>query len=273
MHAWRWLDDGEADGATQMSVDAALMQNPSRTAVPTFRIYRWRPRCISLGYHQIQFPIHFERCRSEGVDVVRRPTGGRAVFHSDEITYAIVIPGDSEWYARTRQELYRVISEGVVRGLRNLGLPALYSRRSAGGLSGAVAPKSVSCFSSTVRWEITLEGRKLVGSAQRITADGFLQHGSILTGGGHSQLVDFIPGAEGRKDPEKKAHDLNAISIEEYSGRRIAEETVSVSLKAAFEEAFGVRFEDGELTREEELLADSLRSSYSIFSSKEPDPR
>jgi lipoyl(octanoyl) transferase len=253
-----------------MSVDAALMRNPSRNAVPSFRIYRWRPRCISLGFHQTQFPIHFERCRSEGVDVVRRPTGGRAVFHSDEITYAIVIPGDSEWYSKTRQELYRLISEGIALGLRRLGLPAMYSRRPSGGLSGAGASKSVSCFSSTVRWEITLDGRKLVGSAQRITADGFLQHGSILTGGGHSRLVDFIPGAEDRTDPEKKAHDLNAISIEEYSGRRIPEETVAASLKASIEEAFGVRFENGALTREEKLLADSLKSRYSIFIAAAP---
>jgi lipoate-protein ligase A len=131
----------------------------------------------------------------------------------------------------------------------------------------------VSCFSSTVRWEITLDGRKLVGSAQRITADGFLQHGSILTGSGHSRLIEFTPGAEGRTESEKKAHDLNAISIEEYSGRRIPDEKVSASLKAAFEEAFGVRFADGALTAEEKLLADSLKSSYSIFLSKEPGPR
>jgi lipoyl(octanoyl) transferase len=272
VQAWRWLESGAGDGATQMSVDAALMQNPSGTAAPTFRVYRWRPHCISLGFHQSQFPIHFERCRSEGVDVVRRPTGGRAVFHSDEITYAVVIPRDSEWYARTRHELYRVISEGITRGLRDLGLPAVYSRRQASGRADDGAPKPVSCFSSTVRWEITLDGRKLVGSAQRITVDGFLQHGSILMGGGHARLMDFLAGAEGRPESEKKAHGLNAVSIEEYSGRRIPAEKVAASLKAAMEHSFGARFAEGALTAEEKALADSSRRLYSIFTSKERDP-
>ena len=269
MQAWRWLDQGAADGATQMSVDAALMQNPSGTATPTFRIYQWRPRCISFGYHQSGLPIHFERCRQEGVDVVRRPTGGRAVFHSDEVAYAVVIPRESEWYARSKQDLYRVISTGIAQGLRYLGLPVGYARRSARMPPPSRAPASVSCFSSTTRWEITLNGRKLVGSAQRLTLDGFLQHGSILMGNSHSRLMEFFLEKEEPTVPGKREYGQNAISIEEFSGLKISAEKVADTLKSAWEKSFSVIFKDGALTEEEMLLADSNRKHYSIFSSKE----
>ena len=273
MQAWRWLECVAADGATQMAVDAALMQNPSRTATPTFRIYQWRPRCISLGYHQSDLPIHFERCRRECVDVVRRPTGGRAVFHSDEVTYAVVIPRESEWYARSKQDLYRVISAGIAQGLRNSGFPVDYARRPARVRASSGALASVSCFASTTRWEITLGGRKLVGSAQRLTLEGFLQHGSILTGDGHTRLMDFFLKSEDPLLPGKADNSRNAISIEEFSGRKISPENISDALKNAWEEAFSVRFKDGALTEEERLLADSSRSRFSVFSSKESNPR
>jgi lipoate-protein ligase A len=256
-----------------MSIDAALMQNPSRTATPTFRIYQWQPRCISLGYHQSDLPIHIERCRRECVDVVRRPTGGRAVFHSDEVTYAVVIPRDSEWYSRSKQDLYRVISTGIAQGLINLGFPVNYARSSAKNLSSSRASASVSCFSSTTRWEITLDGRKLVGSAQRLTMEGFLQHGSILTGKSHSRLMDFFLKSEDLPSPGKTEYGRNAISIEEFSGHKIAPQNVSDALKNAWEKAFSVRFRDGALTEEEMLLADSSRRRYSVFSSKESNPR
>ena len=268
MKVWRWLDSGTADGANQMSVDAALLRNPSRTTVPTFRIYQWQPRCISLGIHQPDLPIHFERCRSERVDVVRRPTGGRAVFHSDEITYALVIPREAEWYMRSKHDLYRVISTGIEKGLRDLGLPVDYVKRSAPPDSPSDRSVSISCFSSSARWEILLAGKKLVGSAQRLTADGFLQHGSILTGKGHSGLMDFFLGTVTHPSARESAFEKNAISIEEFTGRKISRREVADSLRPAMEAVFSIRFRDSELTGPEKQLAESLRNRFAVFDSE-----
>jgi lipoyl(octanoyl) transferase len=267
MKAWRWLDSGTLDGASHMSLDAALLLNPSRVAVPTFRIYQWNPRCISLGIHQPDFPVNFERCRNECVDVVRRPTGGRAVFHSDEITYALVIPRESEWYARSKHDLYRVISSGIEKGLRDLGLPVEYVRHSAPLNSPTDPSASISCFSSPARWEILLAGKKLVGSAQRLTADGFLQHGSILTGKGHSRLMDFFLSTETQSIVLEK----KAISIEEFSGRKLSRGEAAASLRAAMEEVFSIRFKDSELTEHEKQLARSSRNQFALFDSAGAD--
>jgi lipoate-protein ligase A len=267
MRVWRWLDSGTADGATHMSLDAALLRNPSGITVPTLRIYGWRPRCISLGIHQPDLPIHFERCRSERVDVVRRPTGGRAVFHSDEITYSLVIPKEAEWYSRSKHDLYRVISSGIEKGLRDLGLPVEYVRRSAPAVSPADPSSSISCFSSSARWEILLAGKKLVGSAQRLTADGFLQQGSILTGSGHSGLMDFFLMTGTHSSAGESAGGKNAISIEEFAGRKISRREAAVSLRAAMEAVFSIRFGDSELTGPEKRLAESSRDQYSVFDS------
>jgi lipoate-protein ligase A len=267
MKSWRWQDSGVADGAAQMSVDAALLQNPSRSAVPFMRVYQWNPSCISLGFHQSEIPIHFDRCRQEGIDVVRRPTGGRAVFHDAEVTYSVVIPRESEWYSKSKHTLYRLISEGLTKGLVRLGLPVEFVKRSA-DLKSPVNPNaSVSCFSSAARWEITLQGRKLVGSAQRLTAAGFLQHGSILTGDGHRRLSFFLK--------EQKMHSAllssflqnKSISIEEYTEQKIPYADVADSLKMAIETVFSIRFIETELTEKEKTLADSIRNRFSVFAS------
>jgi lipoate-protein ligase A len=261
------MDGGAANGATQMSVDAALQQNPSRTGIPTVRVYHWKPFCISLGFHQDGTSIDYERCRQHNVDVVRRPTGGRAVFHADEVTYAVVIPRDSEWVSESKHTLYRLISEGLTKGLVLLNLPVVFAKRSADLKSPADRSASLDCFTSTARWEITLQGKKLAGSAQRLSATGFLQHGSILTGDGHRRLSFFIRGQETHPIGKPSLIQNKSISIEEYDGRKTSYETVTDSLRKGFEAVFSVRLEKSGLTEEESALADSIRNRFSIFQS------
>jgi lipoyl(octanoyl) transferase len=250
------MDGGLDAGASHMAVDAAVLDNPSRFRVPTVRLYRWRPACISLGTHQREDAVDLSACRRDGVDVVRRPTGGRAVLHADEATYSIVVPGESEWGGLPKQELYRRVSESIVAGLTRLGLPVSYEKRTLRPPSPMDATASASCFGSAARWEILLDGRKLVGSAQKIGPSALLQHGSILTGEGHRRLSRYLSGRPAPADP--------SISIEAYTGSAVRFEDVSESVRTGFESVFTVRFDRTKLTEEEEKLAVSLRPLAAI---------
>ncbi|RME01602.1 MAG: hypothetical protein D6814_01155, partial [Calditrichaeota bacterium] len=105
-NTWRLILDGPADAFTNMATDVALVECVSR---PVLRLYAWHPWAISLGFHQSLKAIDRQRCRQEGIDVVRRPTGGRAVLHAEEITYSVVVPSDHPWYQLGVQEVYRQI--------------------------------------------------------------------------------------------------------------------------------------------------------------------
>jgi lipoyl(octanoyl) transferase len=239
-----------------MSVDAAVLENPSRIRVPTVRMYRWKPACLSLGIHQRDSRVDYSACRRDGVDVVRRPTGGRAVLHSDEVTYSVVFPAESETGGLPKQELYRNVSEAIVRGLSRLGLPVSYEKRSGRPPSPRDAAAVMSCFSSAARWEILLDGRKLVGSAQKLSPSGVLQHGSILTGNGHRRLPDYLSGAAASEDP--------AVSIEAYAGRAVPFQEVAAAVREGFESVFNVRLEPAALTDEEERLAETIAPDYAL---------
>lgn len=256
MSAWRWMDGGEAAGAVHMAVDSALLENPSRLRVPTVRMYRWKPACLSLGVHQRDGHVDYPACRRDGVDVVRRPTGGRAVLHSDEITYAVVFPAESETGGLPKQELYRKVSEALVRGLSGLGLPVTYEKRSGRPPSPRDPSTAMSCFNSAARWEILLDGRKLVGSAQKVAPGGVLQHGSILTGDGHRRLGDYLSGGHGGGDP--------AVSIAAFAGREVPCEAVASAIRSGFESVFRIRFETAALTDEEERLAQQAVPGHAL---------
>jgi lipoyl(octanoyl) transferase len=256
MQPWRWMNGGGGAGVVHMSVDAAVLENPSGFRVPTVRMYRWEPACLSLGIHQRDSGVDFPSCRRDGVDVVRRPTGGRAVLHADEATYSIVVPDESEWGGLPKQELYRRVSESIVLGLSRLGLPVSYEKRSLRPPSPRDASASMSCFGSAARWEILLGGRKLVGSAQKIGSSGVLQHGSILTGEGHRRLSRYLSGGAAPADP--------SVSIEAYTGSAIRFEDMADSVRSGFESAFTVRFDRTDLTDEEEMLARSYRPRYAL---------
>jgi lipoyl(octanoyl) transferase len=267
MQSWRWLDSGTSDGRTQMSIDLSLLRNPCRHPFPTVRVYQWKPFCISLGYHQSATSLNFERCREKAVDVVRRPTGGRAVFHSEEVTYAVIVPRESDWFSRPKQELYRLVSIGISKGLMQLGLPVEFVKRSIGLKSPVNSAASVSCFSSAARWEITLQGRKLVGSAQRLLPTGILQHGSILLGPGYRELFRFFNESKTRSGQPGIPSRDNAVSIQEYNGRKMSYVEVTDSIKKGMEETLPIRFSDSELRGEEILLAESVRDQFAVFNS------
>ena len=158
----------------------------SGESLPVLRFFLWRPPAISLGYLQSESDIDAEKCARDGIDIVRRPTGGRAILHSAEFTYSVTIPPWHPLAKMTILQTYNEISRALALGLRNLGIPAKLARG-----TGRINPKNPSCFSSTSRYELVVDGKKLVGSAQRrknggmyIRNDELIDHG--LTGYPHS---------------------------------------------------------------------------------------
>lgn len=168
---WRLLEDGPADGAWNMSVDEALLLD-ARASGPVLRLYSWRAPTLSLGYRQAA-PSWLPRCDTLGVDVVRRVTGGGAVLHAGDLTYAVVAPPGMAELPDDLAGSYEWIRARLLEALQAAGLAARAARGRAG------AERLDLCFAGATGFEVELEGAKLIGSAQRRTVHGLLQHGSI----------------------------------------------------------------------------------------------
>lgn len=177
---WQLIIDGAADGCRNMAIDAALLEQieGSPAARTIVRFYTWRTPTISLGRNQkIEKAVDIGYCRKNGIDVVHRPTGGRAVLHDDELTYA-VISNDTDSFGDTIYGNYKRVSEALCLGYNRLGVPAVLApdtRKAAPLINDGDPP----CFLSPSRYELLVNGRKIAGSAQRRVRRSFLQHGSM----------------------------------------------------------------------------------------------
>jgi lipoate-protein ligase A len=180
MAPWDLILDDALDGTSNMAIDSALLDEVEASTDPRtiVRFYRWRRPTVSLGRNQrIDTAVDQPFCAERGIDVVHRPTGGRAVLHDDELTYAVA-SNDSTYFGDTIYANYKSVSEALCQAFQRLGVPAILApetRRLAPHPSGNDLP----CFISPSRYELTVGGRKVVGSAQRRLRRSFLQHGSM----------------------------------------------------------------------------------------------
>ena len=177
-------------GEACMRGDAELLEAQTDDVPVTLRLYTWIRPTVSVGFMQRpEELLDLEACRAGGIDVVRRPTGGRAILHWEEITYAVVASTHDARFGTSLASAHDVIGQCLAAALARLGIEAERSRpgRDPGRL-GLRQP----CFASTGRSELLVGGRKLVGSAQRRRAHAFLQHGSLLIGPAHEGLVDLL---------------------------------------------------------------------------------
>ncbi|MCA0444695.1 MAG: lipoate--protein ligase family protein [Bacteroidetes bacterium] len=185
----RFIEDAALQGFENMAIDSALVESLlSGFSLPTFRTYSWSPVTLSLGYHQPLSEVNLSAVHLDGVGLVRRPTGGRAVFHAGELTYSVVLPlGDkapSEWYDLIHQTFH----EAFLRQTIDTG----YTHHHDDFKSVYQGISAVPCFISSAKSELLLNGKKLVGSAQRIYGPVLLQHGSILLDRSHLDIVKYL---------------------------------------------------------------------------------
>jgi lipoyl(octanoyl) transferase len=167
-----WIDDLPRPGYANMALDTALLINADRTGESWLRLYQWEPYCLSFGRHEPATRRYdADRIKKLGLDTVRRPTGGRAVWHARELTYAVAAP--SARFGSLR-EAYHEIHEMIAGGLGRLGIQISVAPSGHSSSLDAGA-----CFAQPVGGELMLAGRKIVGSAQYRRGTALLQHGSI----------------------------------------------------------------------------------------------
>ncbi len=236
-----------------MAVDEALLDAVSRgQAPPTLRFYQWAPPCLSLGYFQPIAAVDAPACRKAGVEIVRRPTGGRAILHHRELTYSITLPLSAlEQESGVLQSYYR-LSLGLTEGLRRLGVETAL----APSAPLREAAHSPACFDQPSDHEILLDGRKLVGSAQVRRNGSLLQHGSVLFQPQVDELLECL-----RLLPEERARQRTAMATGvaglDQVGRFTPRE-VGQALAAGMVAAFDVDLRLGSLTRAEKAAASRL---------------
>lgn len=180
MKTWRLINSGEQDGAWNMALDEALLNSVERgESSPVLRLYRWEPATVTLGYFQQgRDVVNLEACREFGYSVVRRITGGRAVLHDHEVTYAVISPEQNEVFPGGVAQNYHVIADVLHATFCSFGLQTEISS----GRKEVVSADSVqrsSCFTAPALSELVFNGKKMTGSAQKRLTTAFLQHGSI----------------------------------------------------------------------------------------------
>jgi len=254
---WRLLNTGSADGATNMAIDEAILTAVTEgESPPTLRFFAWEPPCLSIGYNQAMDEVDITECQRAGVDVVRRPTGGRAILHTDELTYSIVAPQSEPRVAGGVVESYRRLSAGWVRGLRLLGVDV--AQAEAG--HGQNADVSAACFDAPSAYEVTAGGKKLVGSAQVRRREAVLQHGSLPLQGDITRIGRYlVVPSEERRQALRQELRARATSLELVLGQVVPFAQVVEALVRGFSEALNLHLEPGELSQHELALAQRFR--------------
>ncbi len=236
----QFINTGFHSGDFNMEFDEALAGqfDPSHDDA-ILRVYGWNPYAISIGTHQRMEEFDLPRLSDEGFDIVRRPTGGRAIFHAHELTYSLVMnAGD-----RGVREVYRHISMGLLEGMKMLGISAQLSGTDERLTTSFADPASIPCFSSSAKCEIQVAGKKIVGSAQRRYGTIVLQHGSILLGTGHRRIAEFLAPNVQSAQSILEAHLLrHTIEAETILGRTVTFDEAAECIRRGFESAWNVTF-------------------------------
>lgn len=252
---WRLVTDGGLPGSTNMARDEALLEAMAdQPGLPVLRLYTWHPPCLSLGYAQSYYShVDSEFCSSHGIDVVRRPTGGRAVLHHMELTYAVAFRSDHPVLGGGVLESFRKVSEAILLGLRSIGVDAeLVAVQRSHRLS-----RAANCFMAPSSYEVAVRGRKLVGSAQVRRRGAVLQHGSIL--------LDVNPSLWRGAFADGSGNDLSSLATLRSLGFKGSEGEVRAALVHAFSSVLGGPPLEDNLRGLELALAIELERKHSSY--------
>jgi lipoyl(octanoyl) transferase len=248
--AWRLVVTEPSDGATNMAIDETMWRGrQAGTSPPTLRFFAWAPPTVSLGYGQpLDRHVDAEACRRLGVGVVRRPTGGSAIYHDGperELTYSVAATAEDLGVAADVLDTYRWIGRALVRGLRALGAAAEMIPTGRG-----LGRDPAFCFARTAAYEIEIGGKKVVGSAQRRQGTSFLQHGAVLLGVDEARLRALFPTTPAPLE--------TMTTLEAALGARPTFDEVAAVLRDAFEAEHRLSLVPGGLTDDESARIDRL---------------
>ncbi len=245
---WTVVFDPPRDGAANMAVDHALAETVEPDA-GWLRLYRWVRPTLSLGRNEPAAGVYdFARAEGMGIDVVRRPTGGRGVLHDAELTYAVVAPVAAVGRLRAA---YTAVHAGLAAGLRSLGADA---RLGAGVAPGP--PRAGACFDATAGGEVVAGGRKLTGSAQARIGRAMLQHGSVLIDGTQELARDLC------RQPADAGAVPASTTLREQLGRAPSWREVATAVAAGLAAELETGMAEGELPQPAMRRIRSLERHY-----------
>lgn len=264
-NTWYFLDSGKQDAAYNMALDEALLEWHSEGLIPPIiRFYQWQPAALSIGYFQrVERDINLQAVKDMGLDFVRRPTGGRAVLHEDELTYSVIVSEDYPDMPKTVTEAYRVISEGILQGFRNLGMRAQFSiPKTESDRESLNQPKSAVCFDAPSYYELVVEGKKVAGSAQTRQRGVILQHGAILVDLDEEKYINcFSYSSEDHKEKVKKSLGQKAISINKIVSNPVTVDHCIPAFRDGFESALNIHLTSFSLDEQQQAYVKNLAAS------------
>jgi lipoate-protein ligase A len=264
---WRLLIPKQpASGAWNMALDEAILNSIAQgSSPPTLRLYAWSPPCLSLGYAQPYADIDLDRVNTRGWDIVRRPTGGRAIVHTDELTYSVIAPQSEPRVKGGVLESYQRLSTALLEALKLLGLPAQADKEY--DLPAGANPKGAVCFEIPSKYEITVDHKKLIGSAQARRKQVVLQHGSLPLSGDLTRIVQVLR-YDSETEREIAAQRLleRATTVQTVSGKSLSWNSAANAVIRGFETTLNLTFERAQLSDHE------LEDTRALINEKHANP-
>lgn len=255
---WRLVWEAEPrPGPWNMAVDEALLISVVEgSSPPVLRFYAWSPPCLSLGVNQPYADVAEARLRARGWDIVRRPTGGKAILHTDELTYAVLAPSQEPRVQGDVLTAYRNLAQGLLAGLRHLDVPVTMEEHREAWEQQRHQPV---CFHVPAIYEITVRGKKILGSAQSRKLRGVLQHGTLPLYGDITRILDVLTFAHESERARARQHlKARATTLSEVLGRLVSWEEAARALLQGFQEALNLEFDEQPLTPTERERARAL---------------
>ncbi|EJE16718.1 lipoyl(octanoyl) transferase [Staphylococcus epidermidis] len=263
---WNFINTGSKNPYYNMAMDEALLNFVSRGEIdPVIRFYTWNPSTLSIGYFQrLQKEIDIDKVKEKGYGLVRRQTGGRGVLHDKELTYSVIVPESHPNMPSTVTEAYKIISQGLLEGFKNLGFETYFAiPRSKEERDKLKQPRSSVCFDAPSWYELVVEGRKIAGSAQTRQKGVILQHGSILQDIDIDDLFDmFIFKNERLKAKMKENFVQKAVAINDISNQHITLNEMENAFKSGFKKGLNIDFKPLELTEKQKEEVQELEEKY-----------
>jgi len=254
---WRLLYTPPSSGAWNMAVDESILEHIHRgEAQPTLRLYAWNPPCLSLGLAQPFSDVDMERIKAHSWEVVRRVTGGRAILHTDELTYSVTGGADEPVLAGGVLESYNRIAQALMFAMQKLGLPVEIKEDAT---QNGILSNNPVCFEVPSSYEITVNGKKLIGSAQARNKKGVLQHGSLPLTGDLTRICQALMFKdEAARETAMQRLLARATTVESVTGVGTDWETAAQAFVKGFEAQLGIRFQRGEMSQSESQRAEEL---------------